>query len=112
MSTQTVSKQTQKNWWVDAALLFSAVAAALSGIYFLFLPSGYQGGRNPLYNIQILFSRQTWDDLHTWTGVPPVGARRLLVSRYPTSRTIRRWPSMLRAATSHLSSPRRIPERT
>ena len=75
MSTQTVSKQTQKNWWIDAALFSSAIAAALSGIYFLFLPSGgFQGGRNPLYNIQILFSRQTWDDLHTWGGIAMIVA--------------------------------------
>jgi len=75
MSTQTVSKQTQKNWWIDAALFSSAVLAALSGIYFLFLPSaGFQGGRNPLYNIQILFSRQTWDDLHTWGGIAMIVA--------------------------------------
>ena len=70
MSTQNVSKQTQKNWWIDAALFLSAVAAGLSGIYYLFLPSnGYQGGRNPLYNIQILFTRQTWDVIHTWGSV-------------------------------------------
>jgi hypothetical protein len=67
---QTVSKQTQKNWWVDAALFSSAIIAALSGIYFLFLPSGgYRGGRNSLYNAQVLFTRQTWDNLHTWGGV-------------------------------------------
>ena len=70
MTMQCVSKQTQKHWWVNAALFTSAVLAALSGIYFLFLPTGgFQGGRNPLYNIQILFTRQTWDDLHTWGGV-------------------------------------------
>jgi Domain of unknown function (DUF4405) len=70
MVMQCVSKQTQRHWWVNAALFTSAVLAALSGIYFLFLPTGgFQGGRNPLYNIQILFTRQTWDDLHTWGGV-------------------------------------------
>lgn len=75
MSTQAVSKQTQKNWWINAALFSSAVVAALSGIFFLFLPSGgFQGGRNPLYNIQILFTRQTWDDLHTWGGVAMIAA--------------------------------------
>jgi cytochrome b subunit of formate dehydrogenase len=75
MNTQTVSKQTQKNWWIDAALFISAGIAALSGIYFLFLPTGgYQGGRNPLYNIQILFTRQTWDNLHTWGGVAMIAA--------------------------------------
>jgi preprotein translocase subunit SecY len=75
MSSQRLSKQTQKNWWVDAALFSSAILAALSGIYFLFFPSGgFQGGRNPLYNIQVLFSRQTWDDLHTWGGVAMIVA--------------------------------------
>jgi hypothetical protein len=75
MSTQTVSKQTQKNWWIDATLLSSAVIAALSGIYFLFLPNGgFQGGRNPMYNVQILFARQTWDDLHTWGGIAMIAA--------------------------------------
>ncbi len=75
MATQTISKQTQKNWWIDAALFTSAIAAALSGIYFLFLPSGgYQGGRNPFYNVTILFSRSTWDDLHTWGGVAMIAA--------------------------------------
>jgi cytochrome b subunit of formate dehydrogenase len=75
MSVQTISKPTQKNWWIDAALFTSALAAALSGIYFLFLPSGgYQGGRNPYYNLTILFSRPTWDDLHTWGGVAMIAA--------------------------------------
>ncbi len=75
MPTHTISKQTQKNWWIDAALLSSAVVATLSGIYFLFLPSGgFQGGRNPLYNVQILFSRHTWDDVHTWSGIAMIVA--------------------------------------
>lgn len=69
MSKQIVSKQTQKNWWVDAILFNSAVVAGLSGIYFLFLPSGgYQGGRNPNFGLNILFQRNSWDDLHTWGG--------------------------------------------
>jgi hypothetical protein len=75
MSTQSVSTQTQKNWWIDAVLFSSAAIAALSGIYFLFLPSGgFQGGRNPLHNVQILFSRHTWDDLHTWGGIAMIVA--------------------------------------
>ena len=73
MSTQQVSKQTQRNWWIDAGLLISALLAALSGIYFLFLPNGgYQGGRNPYYNIQVMFERSTWEDLHTWGGIAMV----------------------------------------
>ena len=31
--------------------------------------AGIQGGRNPAYNLVILFSRATWEDLHTWGGV-------------------------------------------
>jgi hypothetical protein len=70
MAMQCVSEQTQKHWWVNSALFTSAVLAALSGVYFLYLPTGgFHGGRNPLYNIQILFTRQTWDNLHTWGGV-------------------------------------------
>jgi Domain of unknown function (DUF4405) len=75
MTIQAVSKQTQKHWWINAALFTSAVLAALSGIYFLYMPTGgFQGGRNPLYNVQILFTRQTWDDLHTWGGVAMIVA--------------------------------------
>ncbi|MGD9091284.1 MAG: DUF4405 domain-containing protein [Anaerolineales bacterium] len=71
MSTKKgISKITQRNWWIDAVLFFSAIIAALSGLYFLYLPSGgYQGGRNPYYDIQIFFSRHTWGDLHMWGGV-------------------------------------------
>ena len=65
-----MSSQTQKNWLVDAGLFVSAILAGISGIYFLFLPSGgFQGGRNPMYGITVLFDRHTWDDLHTWTGL-------------------------------------------
>jgi hypothetical protein len=75
MSTLFVSKQTQKNWWIDAALFSSTLFAALTGIYFLYLPTGgFQGGRNQMYNVQILFTRQTWDDLHTWGGVVMIAA--------------------------------------
>lgn len=70
MSAQQISQQTRRNWWIDAGLFSSALVAALSGIYFLFLPTGgFRGGRNPLYGVQILFDRHTWDDLHTWGGV-------------------------------------------
>ena len=62
--------QTRKKWLIDAIIFLSGLIAALSGIYFLFVPSGgYQGGRNPMYDVIILFSRHTWEDLHTWSGV-------------------------------------------
>ncbi len=73
--TIRISKQTRANWLIDAAVFIGGVLASISGIYFLFLPSGgYQGGRNPYYGITILFDRHTWSDLHTWTGLVMVGA--------------------------------------
>jgi hypothetical protein len=65
-----LSAQTRLNWAIDFVVFISGLAAALTGIYFLFMPAGgYQGGRNPLYGVTFLFSRQTWDVLHTWGGV-------------------------------------------
>jgi cytochrome b subunit of formate dehydrogenase len=70
-----LSKQTRNNWLVDLALFSSALVAAISGIYFLFLPQGgFRGGRNPFYDLPILFSRATWEDLHTWGGLLMIAA--------------------------------------
>jgi hypothetical protein len=71
----TMSLQTRANWLIDLMVLLGGLLASLSGIYFLFLPSGgYQGGRNPMYGVTLLFDRHTWDDLHTWTGVAMIVA--------------------------------------
>lgn len=71
----TISMQTRKNWLIDAAVLVGGVVAALSGIYFLFAPSGgFKVGINPLAGVTILFDRRTWDDLHTWGGVAMIAA--------------------------------------
>jgi len=70
--TQSIrlSTRTRHNWLIDATLFAGALLALLTGIYFLFLPiGGFQGGRNPAYGTIYLFTRQTWDDLHTWGGV-------------------------------------------
>jgi hypothetical protein len=65
-----ISSQTRNNWLIDTVLFLGALVAAITGIYFLFLPvGGYQGGRNPMYGVKILFERETWDDLHTWFGI-------------------------------------------
>ncbi len=65
-----MSRQTRQNWLIDAAVFIGASLAILTGIYFLFLPSGgYEGGRNPAYGLTLLFGRATWDDMHTWGGV-------------------------------------------
>jgi hypothetical protein len=55
---------------VDVAVALSFLLCAVSGIYFLFAPSGgFQGGSNPGWDPGFLFSRTTWDLLHTWSGV-------------------------------------------
>jgi hypothetical protein len=65
-----MSMQTRKNWLIDVAVFMGAVIASLSGVYFLFVPSGgYQAGRNPFYGVTFLFARATWSDLHIWGGV-------------------------------------------
>lgn len=59
----------RQNWWIDTLLGINALLTLTSSLYFLTFPiGGYQGGRNPYYNLVILFNRQTWDLLHTWSG--------------------------------------------
>jgi hypothetical protein len=68
--TIRMSRQTRQNWIIDAAVFAGALLAGISGIYFLYLPKGgYEGGRNPAYGLTILFSRDSWHDLHTWGGI-------------------------------------------
>lgn len=65
-----LSRRTRIHWLVNAGVFISGFITALSGIYFLFYPSGgYEGGRNAAYGVTILFDRSTWDDIHTWSGV-------------------------------------------
>ena len=64
------STQTRNNLILDSFLFTGGVITALSGIYFLFLPiGGYQGGRNPMYGMIILFERHTWSDIHIWASI-------------------------------------------
>ena len=72
--TRPLSRATQLNWLLDAAVFLGAVIAALSGVYFLYFVGGYQGGRNPAYGLTLLFARETWDLIHTWAGVVMVAA--------------------------------------
>jgi len=71
----SLSTATKFNWWLDAALFLFALLSLLSSIYFLFRPTGgYQGGRNPMYGVTILFTRETWDLIHMWGGVLMISA--------------------------------------
>jgi protein-S-isoprenylcysteine O-methyltransferase Ste14 len=70
MSSKSLSLRTRINWLIDASIFVGGLIASLTGIYFLFLPSGgFRGGRNPFYGVTILFDRHTWDDVHTWLGI-------------------------------------------
>lgn len=65
-----LSRTTRLNLIMDAGVFLSALVAGFSGLYFLYVPTGgYQGGKNPFYEVTVLFSRSTWDDLHLWAGV-------------------------------------------
>lgn len=65
-----VSKGAVINVTIDAVMAGAFLITALSGIYFLFAPTGgYSGGANPGWDPGFLFSRTTWDLIHTWAGV-------------------------------------------
>jgi hypothetical protein len=60
---------------IDALIGVSFLVCALSGVYFLFAPSGgFQGGSNPGWDPYFLLSRTTWDLIHTWSGVVMIAA--------------------------------------
>ena len=95
ISKAKLSPQTQRNWLIDAGLFASALLAALSGISFLFLPvGGFQGGRNPFYGIVILYRRESWYLIHTWSAVTLIGAAVLPFAihwKWVTKGAARRW---------------------
>ena len=57
------------NLLLNSIIGLSFVATAASGVYFLFSP----GGRNASDQL-FLFSRTTWDLIHTWAGVTLLSA--------------------------------------
>ena len=64
------SRRTIVHWVTVFVLSVSGLLTTITGIYFLFLPSGgYQGGRNPHYGQTFLFDRQIWSDIHIWAGM-------------------------------------------
>ncbi len=106
MTKTRVAKQTRLMWLINAPLLFGAVIAALSGIYFLFLPvGGFQGGRNPWYGVTVLFSRHTWGDLHTWASVVVIvaAAIHLVVHWDWVKRMTRRLVMAMKGQSSHMN---------
>lgn len=59
------------NYVLDAVIAVAFIASALSGVVFLFAGSGgYQGGRNPGFQTEMLgIQRTVWSDLHTWVSL-------------------------------------------
>ncbi len=57
------------NVLVDLLVALGFLVTAVSGIYFLFVPEGYQGGRMAGWDPGFIFGRTTWDLLHTWGAV-------------------------------------------
>jgi len=65
-----MSRGAKTNLTINLVIATSFLFNAISGIYFLFGPTGgYQGGANANWDIGFLFSRTTWDLIHTWSGV-------------------------------------------
>jgi len=70
-----LSKGPRLNVAINVLVAVSFLLTAVSGIYFLFAPSGgFQGGSNPGRDPMFLFSRTTWDLIHIWAGVVFIGA--------------------------------------
>lgn len=57
------------NLFLNAVVALSFLVAAISSVYFLFVPGG-RGIVDPMF----LFSRVTWDLIHTWAGVTLIAA--------------------------------------
>lgn len=55
---------------INVVVIISFLLTAISGVYFLFFPSGRNGVPDP----GLLFSRTTWDILHTWSGIILISA--------------------------------------
>lgn len=65
-----MSQGAKLNLLINITIGISFVLTALSGIYFLFSPTGgYRGGTNPNWDTNFIFGRATWDLIHTWSGV-------------------------------------------
>jgi len=64
-----MSRKTRIRYLTDLVMFILFIGVFASSLYFLYVPSGYQGGRNPRYNMRILFERGTWGAIHKWTGL-------------------------------------------
>jgi hypothetical protein len=65
------SRQARINLSLDTLLGAVFLTTTVSGLVaWLALGGGYQGGRNPAYKAFVLgLARDTWNEVHLWTGV-------------------------------------------
>ncbi|MFN2163894.1 MAG: DUF4405 domain-containing protein [Candidatus Promineifilaceae bacterium] len=91
------SRGAKINVLVDLTIALGFLVTAVSGIYFLFVPAGYSGGRTPGWDPGFIFSRATWDILHTWGAVAMIIAALLHIIihwRWIVNVTRRFWLSL------------------
>jgi hypothetical protein len=69
MNLKKISTETRKRYLITMSMFVLLIGVAISSAYFLYVPGGYQGGRNPRYNMRIIFERDTWGDIHIWTSM-------------------------------------------
>jgi len=69
MELKNMSAETRKRYLTNLSMFIMLIGVTISSIYFLYIPGGYQGGRNPRYNMRIIFERDTWSDIHIWTSI-------------------------------------------
>jgi len=66
---KVLSKETVRRYSINVVMFILFLFVAVSSAYFLYVPGGYQGGRNPRYNMQIIFTREAWHGIHFWTSI-------------------------------------------
>ncbi|HBY08654.1 MAG TPA: hypothetical protein DEH22_13045 [Chloroflexi bacterium] len=64
------NRRSRYNLLINAAIGLSFIITALSGLYLFFVPGGSHGVVDPV----ILFTRTTWDLIHTWAGILMIAA--------------------------------------
>jgi len=64
-----ISIETRKRFLINVAMFLLLIGITAYSLYFLYVPGGYQGGRNPRFNMRIVFERETWDNIHVWTSI-------------------------------------------
>ena len=61
----SLNNRSRFNVVINAIIGISFLVAAITGIYLLFVTGGKRGLPDPMF----LFSRTTWDLIHTWAGI-------------------------------------------